>query len=100
MVPDGTNGGNCCNLRNCVGEYQSLGVHEGKYQSLGIHEGVMERVLDLIPFWACVDLKMDMLSMATCFDVELLIEHSSFNILDEGDILKWFDIAFTLNNQG
>ena len=61
----------------------SFGVYEGKYQSLGIHEGLMERVLDLIPFRACVDLKMNMFPM----DVELLMEHTSFNILDEGDIL-------------
>ena len=32
-------------------------------------------------------------------DVELLMEHAIFNFLDEGDILKWLDIAFTRNNQ-
>ena len=66
----------------------SFGVYEGKYQSLGIHEGLMERVLDLIPFRACVDLKMNMLFMAIGLHVELIMEHSSFDILDEGDILK------------
>ena len=37
--------------------------------------------------------------MATYLDVELLMKLASFNILDEGDILKWLDIRFTLNNQ-
>ena len=35
-----------------------------------------------------LDLKMYMLLRATCLDVELLMEFASFNILDEGDILK------------
>ena len=42
----------------------------------------------MIHFRACVDLKMKMMLMATCLDVELLMEYASFNILDEGDILK------------
>ena len=52
------------------------------------------------PFWACVDIEMNTLPRATSLDVGLLMEHASFNILDEGNILKWLDIAFTLNNQG
>ena len=35
----------------------------------------------MIPFRACVDLEMNMLPCATCFDVELLMEHTSFKIL-------------------
>ena len=38
--------------------------------------------------YGCVYLKMNMLPWATCLDMELLMEHTSFNILDEGDILK------------
>ena len=78
---------------------------KSEYQSLSIHviaaiSGLMEEGPDLIPFRASVDFKMNMLPRATCLDVELLMEHTSLYIFDEGDILKWLDIAFTLNNQG
>ena len=71
---------NCCNLRNHVGEYQSLGVYVGNSCNLGLMEEA--------PFRVCVVIKMNMLPKATCLDVELLMEHASFNILDEGNIPK------------
>ena len=39
---------------------------------------------------------MNMLPMATCLDVELLIKHASFNILEEGDILKLLTLNLPL----
>ena len=42
---------------------------------------------------------MNMLPRATCLDLELQMEHAAFNILDEGDFLKFLDIAFNLINQ-
>ena len=42
----------------------------------------------MIPFQLCVDLKVNMLPRATCLDVELLMEYTSFNVLDEGEMIR------------
>ena len=54
-----------------------------------LHEDLIHLVLTL---------EMNMLPWATCLNAELSSEYASFDILVVIDVLKWWDIAFTLND--
>ena len=56
-------------------------------------------MLHVDPIHFVLTLEMNMLPWATCLNAELSSEYASFDILVVIDVLKWWDIAFTLNSE-